>query len=307
MTVAVVDLGTISTRLLIVGDERERVAPVVTTMGTKVDATGLLSAEGLARVERALQGFRPRLDDAGVSQVRVIATSAARDAGNRDDLLAVVDRVLGVPTDVLSGEEEGRLAFAGALAGLPADLDSTTRALVLDIGGGSTEFSVGSAANGLEGVYSADVGAARVTDSYLESDPPRPEELSAALSVIQLHLDDASRELVDLAGVIDRGPVIGLGGTITTMAAVELGLATYDSDRIHGFELDQPAAEDVFRTLATETAADRAFNPGLPPDRVELIVGGAAIVVEAMRHLAIETIRVSEFDLLDGAAAELRA
>lgn len=307
MTVAVVDLGTISTRLLIVGENRERVAPIVTRMGSDVGATGLLAADGLARVEQALQTFRLRLDEVGVDQLRVIATSAARDATNSDDLFAIVERTLGAATELLSGADEGRLAFAGALSGLAQPLAPTSKAVVLDIGGGSTEFSVGSPAGGLDGVYSADIGAARVTEAYFESDPPRPEELSAALSVIQLHLDDAVRELDDLPEALDGGSVIGLGGTLTTMAAVELGLSAYDSARIHGFELDQPAAEDVFRTLATEPAVDRAFNPGLSADRVDLIVGGAAIVVEAMRHLSIESIQVSEFDLLDGAAAELRA
>lgn len=307
MTVAVVDLGTISTRLLIVGKERERVAPIVTRMGGDVGTTGQLSADGLSRVEQALQTYRTRLDEVGVDRLRVIATSAARDAVNRDDLFAIVEQTLGAPTELLSGIDEGRLAFAGALSGLPQALSPISKAVVLDIGGGSTEFSVGSPGEGLQGVYSADIGAARVTETYFESDPPRPEELSAALSVIQLHLDDAMRELDDLPGALEGGTVIGLGGTLTTMAAVELGLVPYDSARIHGFELDQPAAEDVFRTLATESADDRAFNPGLPADRVDLIVGGAAIVVEAMRHLSIDRIQVSEFDLLDGAAAELRA
>ncbi len=306
MTVAVVDLGTISTRLLIVGEERERVAPIVTRMGADVGANGLLSPEGLSRVEQALETYRVRLDEVGVDRLRVIATSAARDAVNRDDLFAIVDRILGAPTELLSGADEGRLAFAGALSGISEPLSPTAKAVVIDIGGGSTEFSVGTLGSGLEGVHSADIGAARVTQAYFEADPPRPEELSAALSVIQLHLDDAVRELDDLPGALNGGTVIGLGGTLTTMAAVELGLAEYDSARINGFVLDQPAAEDVFRTLATEPAADRAFNPGLAADRVDLIVGGAAIVVEAMRHLSIDSIQVSEFDLLDGAAAELR-
>lgn len=303
--VGVVDLGTTSTRLLITdGAHRHAPAPVVTRLGAGLASTGRIGVDGLERLRTTLEQFRDDIRNAGVERLEVIATSAARDASNTGDLIDVVHAVLGVDVRVLSGSEEGRLAFAGATSAA-ADLPETQRLVVLDVGGGSTEVSVGTRAGGLIGVHSADIGAGRVTDTYLHADPPQPEELSAALSVIQLHLDDARRELDDLDGAISYGTVIGVGGSITTMAAVELGLAEYDATRIHHFGLLREAAEDVFRTLATESRADRAYNPGLPTDRVDLIVGGSAIVVESMRHLSIEEILVSEHDILDGVAAEL--
>jgi exopolyphosphatase/guanosine-5'-triphosphate,3'-diphosphate pyrophosphatase len=150
------------------------------------------------------------------------------------------------------------------------------------------------------------MGASRLTDAYLPSDPPGPDELSAALSIVELHIDDVRREVPGLADALgSSGLVIGVGGTLSTMAAVEIGLPRYDRDRLHGFVLDRPAAEDVFRTLATESAADRAFNPGLEADRVDLIVGGACVVVETMRQLDIDQITVSQTDLIDAVAAEL--
>jgi exopolyphosphatase/guanosine-5'-triphosphate,3'-diphosphate pyrophosphatase len=230
----------------------------------------------------------------------VVATAAARLAANAADLAAVVDEVLGVEMVVLTSEDEARLAFAGATAGL----DHTGPLLVLDIGGGSTEFSVGSVAEGVTGWWSADVGAGTLTDAYLDSDPPTPWELTAALSVVELHIDDVIREVDGLGGALKDGIVVGVGGTITTAAAVELGLAHHDPELVHGSVLTKDAVEDVFRTLATESAHDRAFNPGLPPDRVDVIVGGCCVLVEVMRRLGIAEVRVSERDLLDGVAAE---
>ena len=303
-TAAVIDLGTSSTRLLVTdGITREAFPPVVTRMGAALASTGAISSDGLDRVRSTLHEYRAQIERIAPDHLSVIATSAARDAVNAEDLFDVVADVLGVETRLLTGAEEGRLAFRGAAAA--ADLPETQRLVVLDIGGGSTEVSIGTKAAGLVGVYSADIGAGRVTDTYLHGDPPGADELSAALSVIQLHFDDARRELDDLDGAISYGTVIGVGGTITTMAAVELGLVQYDSDQIHHFRLDRDAAEDVFRVLATEARADRAYNPGLPADRVDLIVGGAAIVVESMRHLAIDEVLVSEHDILDGVAAEM--
>ena len=143
----------------------------------------------------------------------------------------------------------------------------------------------------------------RQTQAYIVTDPPEPEDLSAALSVVELHVIDAKRELVNLAEVAENGTVIGLGGTITTVAAVDLGLLEYDTDQINGYVLTREAVEDTFRALATESRDDRIHNPGLEPERVDVIVGGLCVLVETMRRLAISEIIVSEFDLLDGVAA----
>lgn len=302
--VAVVDLGSMSTRLLVTdGAGRGLRRQVVTRLGHQLTPGGRLGGDALDRVRDALAQHRRHIDDAGARQVAVVATAAARSAANADDLAAVVDDVLGVGVEVLSADDEARLAFAGATS----DLGRDGPVLVLDIGGGSTEFSVGTEAGGMASTWSADIGAGTVTDTYLESDPPTPWELSAALSVVEIHVDDVVREVEGLGEALMDGVVVGVGGTITTVAAVELGLAEYDPDRVHGLRLAKDAVEDVFRTLATETAADRAFNPGLPADRVEVIVGGCCVLVEVLRRLAIDEVRVSERDLLDGVAARLLA
>ena len=149
---------------------------------------------------------------------------------------------------------------------------------------------------------SLDIGCVRVTEKYLHSDPPRPEELHACISVTGTHLDDVDREM---PAARQARTFVGLAGTISTAAAVEQGLHAYDRDKIHHFELTKAAAEDVFRTLATESRADRAFNPGLEPGRVDVIVGGMAVLVKIMRHFGFETCMVSESDILDGMVLSL--
>ncbi len=303
--VAVVDIGTISCRLLITGGGGPVVREMrITRTGEGLRDTGSISAAAIERVTAALSAFAQIIDSDGSVETRTaVATSAARDAANRDELFAAASAGLGVEPRLLSGEEEARLSFAGAVAGL----DHLGAVLVIDIGGGSTEFAIGSTADGIERAMSVDTGAARVTSEFLESDPPHAAELSAALSVIELHLDDVTREMPEIADALSSsGLILGVGGTITTMAAVEIGLIEYDRDHVHGFDLERAAAEDVFRTLATEAAEDRRHNPGLHPDRVDLIVGGACVLVEIMRHYDIENIRVSENDLLDALAAELQ-
>jgi exopolyphosphatase / guanosine-5'-triphosphate,3'-diphosphate pyrophosphatase len=298
--VAVIDVGSMSTRLLVTdGAGRGDRHQVVTRLNEGLAPGGAFADGALARVGAALGRYRQVLERAGVDDVTVVATAAARRAGDTGPLAALVLDTLGVGLEVLSAAEEASLAFAGATAGL----DRAGPVLMLDIGGGSTEFVIGEAAGPVTGWWSAELGAGTLTDTYLGADPPSPWELSAALSVVELHVDDVIREVDGLGEVLRDGTVVGVGGTVTTVAAVELGLRTYDPDRIHHFGLSRDAVEDVFRTLATESAADRAHNPGLPADRVEVIVGGSCVLVEVMRRLGIDEILVSEADLLDGVAA----
>jgi exopolyphosphatase/guanosine-5'-triphosphate,3'-diphosphate pyrophosphatase len=168
---------------------------------------------------------------------------------------------------------------------------------VVDIGGGSTEFAVDG------GVVSIDVGCVRLTERFLHGDPPDAGELSDALSIVRGHLDDVVREL---PATLDAARLVGLAGTVTAMAAIEQGLPVYDADKVHHFALTRAAAEDVFRTVATEPRARRRHNPGLEPDRVDVIVGGALILVAVLRHFGFDECLVSERDLLDGLVAELR-
>ena len=290
---AAIDCGTNSTRLLI-SDGRTPVVRLmrITRLGQGVDRTGRLDPGAIARTLAVLREYRAEMDRHGVGTVRMAATSASRDAANRDEFLGAAEEILGARPELLSGDEEAAMSFAGATADLdPADGPF----LVVDIGGGSTEFAFG--ASRLEGSISVDMGCVRMTEKYLQHDPPLPEELSNCLGEVELHLADVVRELPQAAGA---NRFVGLAGTITNVAAVEQGLATYDTERIHHFVLTKEAAEDVFRTLATESLEDRKHNPGLEAARADVIVGGLCVLVGVFRAFGFEECLVSEADILDG-------
>jgi exopolyphosphatase / guanosine-5'-triphosphate,3'-diphosphate pyrophosphatase len=292
-TIAAIDCGTNSTRLLVHDGTRavERLNRI-TRLGQGVDATGRLAPEAIERTVAVLADYRERMDRHGVGRVRMTATSAARDATNRAEFFDAAEAAVGVRPELLSGLEEGHLSFLGATADLdPADGPF----LVVDIGGGSTEFCYGT--TGCEAAISIDMGCVRLTEKFLHHDPPRPEELSACLSVIELHLDDVLRAIPDAVGA---RTFVGLAGTVSTTAAVEQGLAEYDRDRIHHFVLEKAAVEDVFRTLATERRAERIGNPGLEEARADVIVGGLCVLVKVMRQFGFTECLVSESDILDG-------
>jgi exopolyphosphatase/guanosine-5'-triphosphate,3'-diphosphate pyrophosphatase len=301
-TVAAIDCGTNSTRLLIArGDAGRRETlerqATITRLGAGVDANGTLDPAAMARTLEVLARYRAVMDDHGVERIRISATSAARDAANREEFFAAAAAVIGARPELLSGAEEARLSFLGATAELEPGLGPF---LVVDIGGGSTEFAVGPGGGEPDGVISVELGCVRLTEQYLHRDPPAPEELAAALSVAEAHLDDVVREL---PASKEAALMVGLAGTVTTVAAVELGLTRYDADRIHHFRLTRAAVEDVFRTLATEARADRIHNPGLEEARADVIVGGLCVLVAVLRHFGVAECLVSEADILDGMAA----
>ena len=305
--VAVVDCGTNTTRLLVDDGEGLGLRLLrITGLGRGVDAGGRLRDSAIGRVIDVLGEYREIIEDRQATAVRAVATSAARDAANGAEFLQRASDALGVEVELLDGESEATYGFAGATAGL--DVARAGPALVLDIGGGSTEFAyvTPSVRARPDTAASVDMGSVRWTERFLASDPPRPEELSSAISVARLHLDDIDRD----HPVIGRGAaaarLVGVAGTVTTVAAVEIGLDPYDPEVIDGFVLTRAAAEDVFRTLATERLADRIHNPGLHVDRAPVIVGGCCILVAVMRHWEIDECLVRERDLLDGIAAELR-
>jgi exopolyphosphatase/guanosine-5'-triphosphate,3'-diphosphate pyrophosphatase len=295
-----IDCGTNSTRVLVADDDGKTVERLmrITRLGQGVDATGRLAEEAIARTATVLEEYRTVLDRHGVDKVRMTATSAARDAANRDDFFAAATAAVGVTPELLGGDEEARLSFLGAISELDPD-DGPF--LVADIGGGSTEFAVGTTEP--DGVLSTDIGCVRLTEKFLHTDPPAPEELSQAFDVVRIHLEDVARVIPSVAEV---RRFVGLAGTVTTMAAVELGLATYDRDKLHHFALTRAAAEDVFRTLATESRRQRLFNPGLEEARADVIVGGAIIVCAIMRYFDLSECLVSEADILDGLVLSLR-
>jgi exopolyphosphatase/guanosine-5'-triphosphate,3'-diphosphate pyrophosphatase len=301
VNLAGIDCGTNSTRLLVADGDGGTVERLmrITRLGQGVDATGRLAPEAIDRTVAVLREYRSVLDRHGVERVRMTATSAARDATNRDEFFAAATDAIGVAPELLGGDEEARLSFRGATAELdPADGPF----LVADIGGGSTEFAVGTTGDP-DGVLSTDIGCVRLTEKFLHSDPPAPEELSQAFDIVRGHLDDVSRVI---PSVVDVRRFVGLAGTVSAMAAVELGLATYDRRRIHHFVLTRAAAEDVFRTLATERRSQRIHNPGLEPERADVIVGGAVILVGILRYFELPGCLVSESDILDGLVASLR-
>lgn len=306
MRAAAVDIGTNSTRLL-VGEVTARAGDLatidrrmtITRLGQGVDASHRLSPEAIDRTLATLRAYRAAIDDiGGVERVRATATSAARDAENRDDFFGPAAEIMGVAPELLSGEEEARLSFLGATTGLAPIAPAPY--LVVDIGGGSTEFVVGT--DRVEGLISVDVGCVRITEAWLHGDPPRPEELSQAVHVVREHLADVTREVPEVKAA---RTLVGVAGTVSTVAAVELGLAEYDRDRIHHFRLTRAAAEDVFRTLATEPFETRRHNPGLEPGRVDVIVGGAIVLVTVLRTLGFDEVLVSESDILDGLVRSL--
>ncbi|MEM8705589.1 MAG: Ppx/GppA phosphatase family protein [Actinomycetota bacterium] len=291
--VAAIDMGTNSTRLLVHDGEHtlERLM-TITRLGQDVDRTGRLADEAVERVLTCLRAYKSVMNQFGVTRVRAVATSAARDAANRDEFFAAVEQVIGVQPELLSGFDEGRLSFRGATA----DLDPEDGPfLVFDIGGGSTEFAFG--VDEADAAMSLDIGCVRLTEKYVEHDPPRPEELVACLSITEAHLDDVAREMPQIG---HAKTFVGLAGTVSTAAAVELGLEHYDRDQIHHFVLTKEAAEDVYRTLVTESREDRLHNPGLEEARADVIVGGMCILVRVMRYFDIEELVVSEADILDG-------
>lgn len=306
-TVAAVDIGTNSTNILILdtdGRELERIVNI-TRLGRGVDATRRLDPVAVDRTCAVLREYARVLDRHGVDLVhdlRVTTTSAARDAVNRDEFFAAVQSAIGRAPDLLSGDDEGRLAHRGALTGLTVGHGWH---LVIDIGGGSTELVLGestASGAGIRTIRSLDVGAVRLTERYLHGDPPRPEELTNAIGDAYDLVDDALREVPDLALVTQ---LVGTAGTIVTAAAVEIGQGTFDAHGLHGFRFTRDAVEDVFRTLATESLADRVHNPGLPADRADVIVGGLCVLVAIMRRWDARDILVSAHNIMDGICAEL--
>jgi len=294
--VAAIDCGTNSTRLLVVdGDGRpiERLMRI-TRLGQGVDADRRLRPEAIARVVAVLAEFRQSLDRLGVERTRVAATSAARDAGNADELFDAAEAVLGTRPEALDGLEEARLSFLGATAELPR---GGPPLLVADIGGGSTELVVGVPGEEPAGAISLDMGCVRLTERWIEHDPAAPDELANALGEVRDLLEDADRQVPALA---DATGMIGLAGTVSAVASLDLGLGTYDRDKVHHHRLERDVVEDWFRTMAMGDRDDRLGNPGLEEERADVIVGGLCALVGILRHRGFGSCLASESDMLDG-------
>jgi exopolyphosphatase / guanosine-5'-triphosphate,3'-diphosphate pyrophosphatase len=295
--VAAVDCGTNSTRLLVVGaagDVKAREMRI-TRLGEGVDATRRLRPEAMERTCAALKEFRSIMDAHDVMRARLVATSAVRDAENGDAFLRAASEIIGVPAELLSGQEEGRLSYAGATAGLP---EGEGGVVVVDIGGGSTEIVA--KPHGEVQSVSLDIGCVRLTERFLRSDPPTADEVADAVGSIDRELDRAVQVIPELAKNDPTTRLVGLAGTVSTLASVELGLEDYDRDRIHGAVLTREAVAHWCEVLGREAVAERARRPAIPEGRQDVIFGGALVLNEVMRRFGLPECIVSESDILDG-------
>jgi len=292
--VAAIDIGTNSTNLLIADAQGNDIVREVhvTGLGRGVVHNNMLNEDAIARTIARLQHYATLIKQHEVGAIRVTATEACRRATNAAVFLDQAEAVLGTRPLIIAGTEEGRLAYSGALSHLPAHEGIT---LVIDIGGGSTEIMIGE--KSLQHTVSFPVGTVVLTESHLLHDPPRPEELTNAIGLVTDFMDDLIR---DHPEVLSASRVVGVAGSIVTIAAVEIGLQEFDATALQGARMTRENVEEVFRTLATETIADRKFNPGLPADRADVIVGGCCVLVGVMRKLRIPEIMVSVNNLLDG-------
>jgi exopolyphosphatase/guanosine-5'-triphosphate,3'-diphosphate pyrophosphatase len=304
--VAAIDCGTNSTRLLVVdraGGTLDRQTRI-TRLGEGVDRTGRLSVPAIGRTVSVLAEYRMLMDRFGVVRCRATATSAARDAANADELFGAAERVLGTPLELLGGAEEGRLSYRGATMGLD---ERDGPYLVVDLGGGSTELAVGpppgGAAESSVAAVSLDVGCVRVTERFLSSDPPAPSEIADAVAYV--------RGLVD--GAVEHEPrirlaprMVGVAGTVSTLAMLDLGLETHVRDQIHHAVMSRDRIVALAGALLGETGAARAARPGVEPGRADVIAGGALVLAEVMARTGHDELIASESDILDGVAAELR-
>ena len=296
--VAVVDVGTNSTRLLVADVADGRVSPLerrstVTRLGRGVDLSGHLASEAIEDVCEAIGGYVGILEELGAEAVDVIATSAVRDADNGSAFVAELRERFALSPRVLDGEEEARLTYVGATA----ERATAEPALVIDIGGGSTELIVGHG-DRIDFHTSLQAGVVRHTERHIASDPPTTAELEALASDV--------RALID-AAVSDRpearaGKGIAVAGTPTSLAAVELELDPYDPEQVHGHILSLPAIQRDLSRLAAAPLPGRAAIVGLHPDRAPTIIAGVVILIEAMRAFGLEEVEVSEHDILYGAA-----
>ena len=303
--VAAIDCGTNSIRLLIADltdaglrDVTRRME--IVRLGQGVDRTGRFADDALERTFAALEDYAAAIDEAKVDRVRMVATSATRDAANRDVFVDGVRSRLGVAPDVVTGEEEAALSFTGATADL-SGAEWPAPYLVCDIGGGSTEFVLGDTA-GVRGAASVDIGCVRMTERHLHDDPPTEAQVEAATADIDAAVAQVGR-LLDLRAA---RTLVGLAGSVTTVAALALELPGYDPDRIHHARIPADDVHRVSATLLSATHEQRAAMPVMHPGRVDVIGAGALVLDRILTQIGFDGVVASEHDILDGIALSLR-
>ena len=313
--VAAIDCGTNSIRLLVADvttgfDGVPALRDVhretrIVRLGQGVDATGMLAPEALERTRAALADYAAVIRRKGAERIRMVATSATRDARNREDFFGMVRETLGVDAEVISGDEEANLSFVGAVG----DLDPEDGPfVVVDVGGGSTELVVGSLEEGkatVKAARSVDVGSVRITERCLHGDPPTPDEVAEAREVAGRILDEAF-EAVPVDGV---NTWVGVAGTITTLSAVAQELPEYDPDAVHLSRISRERLHEVADELLSMSREQRAEYKAIHPGRIDVIGGGALIVDVLARELyeraGVTDLVVSEHDILDGIARSI--
>jgi exopolyphosphatase/guanosine-5'-triphosphate,3'-diphosphate pyrophosphatase len=332
--VAAIDCGTNSLRLLVADiypgtgqlvDLHRRME--IVRLGEGVDATGKLAPQALARTFAMLTEYAKTIRDSGARSVRMVATSATRDASNAGEFAAGVRQILGIDPEVVSGAQEAYLSFSGATAELAAGASNSGRAeppfLVVDIGGGSTEFVLGGSAAGSSAAgssaagssaagssaagssaetalsaISVDIGCVRLTERHLHDDPPTQAQIDAATTDI----DAALTTVADTVGVSSARTLVGLAGSVTTVTAIALGLTTYDSDRTHHARVTAGRVHEVTVSLLAKNHQERAADPVIHPGRVDVIGAGALILDRTLDRFGFTEMVASEHDILDGIA-----
>ncbi|MET8306561.1 Ppx/GppA phosphatase family protein [Micromonospora sp. NPDC005173] len=308
---AAIDCGTNSIRLLVADLPDSSAGPQaplvdltrrmeIVRLGQGVDRTGRLAPEAIERTRVALASYAADIEKLGAERVRMCATSASRDAANAADFTEMVQRTLGAAPEVVTGDEEARLSFTGAVRGLPADAKEPF--LVVDIGGGSTEFVVGDRADGVRAAISVDIGCVRMTERHLAGDPPTPEQVAAAQADIAAAVDRA------LAAVPGReaATLVGLAGSVTTVVAIAQGLQEYDPERIHHARVSYEAVAQVTADLLGQTREQRLAIPVMHPGRADVIGAGALVLRVIMERAGMPSVVASEHDILDGIAWSLQ-
>lgn len=299
--VAAIDCGTNSIRLL-VADADPRTGELVdldrrmtiVRLGQGVDKTGRLAPEALDRTFAACREYAEVIKSHGAERLRFVATSASRDAENRDDFVRGVLDILGVEPEVISGDQEAEFSFTGATKELAGSDHVAKPYLVVDIGGGSTEFVVGD--DQVRAARSVDIGCVRLTERHIRTDPPAPAELDAVRADIGAALDLAEQTVP----IREAHTLVGLAGSVTTVAAIALGLDAYDSAAIHHSRISYEQVSEIVGRLTGSTHDERAAIPVMHPGRVDVIAAGALVLLSIMDRTGAREVVVSEHDILDG-------
>ncbi len=306
MKLAAIDIGTNSTRLLISDYHHNNLSILerkmeITRLGSGLNKSNIISGDSADKTLDVLKAYRELINKHNVKKYRVVGTSVLREAANSRDFVSSAEKILGIKVDVIKGDEEARLSFYGAVKDIGRDYSRSnsgeaSKILVLDIGGGSSEFIVGGRSSRPDFIKSVDIGCVNISERYMNSDIPD----AGRLNKMHYYIKRKLRRTIRKVKIFEVEYVIGVGGTISTLAAVDLRLDKYDSKKIHKHILDLKKIEGIYIYLCGLNLEDRKKVAGIDPGRADVIVGGTAIVIDVLKLLGSEYISVSEKDILDG-------